>query len=436
MLDFAEVTNNTWNPPEISDENLITYYSKNLPIGNTAQEYLVIFKTEPYIDSLYVHLNKNEPNYPLAMKRFSFHEGFQWPYTDERFFIDNCLKNPRCNYNPSEVDDIYKFYSKHYPDWKLKRYYTKSMRLLDHIYHCMRQGTAKEMLYKAGLDELAANIEDLDEINLLSTKPSELYDGISMRVLRSLNCRDGSHLLSTASNRAFIRDLQMRSPDIFGKPFNNAQCRYLNFLISGNLTAGDAGRLFKARCLDLSMIWCRSQYEMFIYKETQNKRILADVTLLENIDPIYKDYISKLDLKSTSIPQGLQTLRYYLLSQREEYDVQIRLSNRNRNPDWQERNQGYVVRYPQTINDFCREAIYMRNCLLTYVDAFINNDTTVLFMRKTDSFNTPFITIEICNNELMQAYHRFNENCKPEEIAWIQKYCARHGIESVIFPSK
>lgn len=260
MLDFAEVTNNTWNPPEISDENLITYYSKNLPIGNTAQEYLVIFKTEPYIDSLYVHLNKNEPNYP---------------------------------------------------DWKLKRYYTKSMRLLDHIYHCMRQGTAKEMLYKAGLDELAANIEDLDEINLLSTKPSELYDGISMRVLRSLNCRDGSHLLSTASNRAFIRDLQMRSPDIFGKPFNNAQCRYLNFLISGNLTAGDAGRLFKARCLDLSMIWCRSQYEMFIYKETQNKRILADVTLLENIDPIYKDYISKLDLKSTSIPQGLQTLRYY-----------------------------------------------------------------------------------------------------------------------------
>ena len=81
-----------------------------------------------------------------------------------------------------------------------------------------------------------------------------------------------------------------------------------------------------------------------------------------------------------------------------------------------------------TINDFCREAVYMCNCLLTYVDAYIENDTTILFMRKTDAFNAPFITIEIFENKLMQAYHRFNEDCTLEEAEWIRDYCDRHKI--------
>ena len=67
---------------------------------------------------------------------------------------------------------------------------------------------------------------------------------------------------------------------------------------------------------------------------------------------------------------------------------------------------------------------------MTYVDAYINNDTTVLFMRKTDSFNEPFITIEVFDNVLMQAYHRFNEDCTAEEAEWILNYCYRHGIKT------
>jgi CO dehydrogenase/acetyl-CoA synthase delta subunit len=49
-------------------------------------------------------------------------------------------------------------------------------------------------------------------------------------------------------------------------------------------------------------------------------------------------------------------------------------------------------------------------------------------MRKLDSVNDPFITIEIFDDELRQAYHRFNEDCTPEEADWIRKYCKRHGI--------
>ncbi len=59
----------------------------------------------------------------------------------------------------------------------------------------------------------------------------------------------------------------------------------------------------------------------------------------------------------------------------------------------------------------------------------IKNDTTILFMRKADDVNKPFITIEIYDGELMQAYHRFNKDCTKEEAEWIREYCKRHGIK-------
>lgn len=72
----------------------------------------------------------------------------------------------------------------------------------------------------------------------------------------------------------------------------------------------------------------------------------------------------------------------------------------------------------------------MMNCLMTYVEAYIKNDTTILFMREADDVNAPYITIEIYDNTLMQAYHRFNEDCTSEEADWILSYSKRHGIKT------
>ena len=125
----------------------------------------------------------------------------------------------------------------------------------------------------------------------------------------------------------------------------------------------------------------------------------------------------------------IRHLDYYLGNNREVYDILIRRTNRRRDNSWQERGEKYIVRYPQTINDFCREAVYMRNCLLSYTEAMLRNDTTILFMRRADDVNTPFISIEVYNGELTQAYHRFNKDCTDEEAEWIREYCKRHGIE-------
>lgn len=430
MLDFFQINTNEWEPPKLTDEDLTFACVDGLPDNTEPDaEYLIITQVDPYIDSIYVRFKGTDNIDTMFKKRFVFRDGYRWDYEDEKFFAKNILDNSRLDYT-KVMEEIFDYYSREYPDWKLNRYYTKRTRMLDHIYHCMRRGSAKEMLYKAGLDELAANIEDLDEVNLMASKPSDIYSGVSMRTLRSLNCRAGSLLLATGEKREFIKEIQKKFPDTFKEAFNDAQCSYLNYLIDGDLTVGEAGRLFNARRKYLLSIWAPAQYRMFLWKEKLNEEATKDAKEIMKIDPIYKDYVSKLNLEDpVEIHEKLQILRDYLLVRREQLDKRIRRSNRKRNDDWQENNRGYVVRFPQTINDYCREAIYMCNCLMTYFEAFAENDTTILLMRRPEDINAPFITIEIFENKLMQAYHRFNEDCTPVEASWILAYCDRHGIE-------
>lgn len=415
---------NTWTPPEIDEYDYALSALKDLNAGQNDQ-FLYIFRTVPYIDSVYVEYDSL--NHPSSVRRFTFHEGYRWDAEDEEFFIENCVKEEKCSYNGGVIDEIYERCLKERPEWHVKRYYTKSLRLLDHIYNCMRKNTAKEMLYKAGLDELAAHVDDIDELNLLASKPSEIYDGITMKVLRSLNCSCGAALLEKKARRDFVKDLNQKFPDLFKERLNDAQCSYLMYLIKGDLTAGEVGRLFQARRRNLSYLWTMSQVDLFLQKEKQEDQIRKICKVLEKMDPIYRDYVKDIYF-DILYSDNIKHLEYYLLIHREEYDKLIRRSNRKRDYNLQERCKDYYVRYPQTINDLCREAVYMRNCLMTYIDAIIKNDTTILFMRKADDVNTPFITLEIFDGKLMQAYHHFNEDCSPDEAEWIRNYCKRHNI--------
>ena len=422
---MLELTNSksTWTPPGIGDE-LTDEAVEAASDRSYGACYLHIFITEPYIDSLFIRFQESEE--PETIKRFTVCAGYSWDTESEEFFHENCVKVQGCGYSGAIIEEIYRSYSTSHPEWHLKRYYTNGLRLIDHIYNCVKENTVKEMLYKSGLDELAANIDELDEIDLLAGKPSDIYDGLSMKVLRSVNCPDGARLIGEKSVRAFIKELNKSFPDIFKDRLNDAQCRYMLMLIKGDLVVGEAGRLFRSRKEDLSHMWSKSLFETFMESEKHEREESELLKTFGCLDPIYADYI-----KNTPNPgsnPNIKQLEFFLLHNREEYDNAIRRSNRRRDPDWQERDDRYLVRFPQTINDFCREALYMRNCLMTYVDAMINNDTTILFMRRVDDPNTPFITIEIYGKELKQAYHRFNTDCTEDEAGWIKEYCERHDI--------
>ncbi len=415
---------NTWEPEDMTEAEVdeIIASATDVPEG---EDRLIIFRTEPYVDSFLVHYGSEGPTDVRWAVRYTFHEGYSWDRESEEIFRARCLSNPNCMFSHSKIGEVYRASSKAHPEWQLQRYYTLSFRMLDHIYNCLKKNTIKEILYKVGLDELAVWSGTIDEVDLMATKPADIYGGINLKILRSLNCRSGARLLAEKKYRDFILALKKLYPYMFTQPMNDAQCSYLKFLIDGDLTPGEAGRLYKSRSDKLMLMWSDSQYSFFIEMETVGAERRALIRQIEEIDPIYKKYL--YDPRWTS-KDPLGELKYYLITNREKYDALIRRANRRRDPEWQERNNGYVVRYPQTINDFFRESVYMSNCLMNYIEAFSANETTILFMRRTKDFNQPFITIEIYEGRLVQAYHRFNNDCTPEEAEWIRAYCERHGI--------
>ena len=422
---ILEVNNpkNSWTPPYISTKEMACSVRDDSSARQT-DTFLHIFRIEPYIDSIYIRYDKYRD--PIYIKRFTIHSGLSWDKEDEEFFQKYCVKSNRCTYSGGTLDRLFEYCTEVYPDWHVQRYRTKGLRMLDHIYNCVKRNTAKEMLYKAGLDELAVHVDEIDELDLLATKPSDLFGGLSMKVLRSLNCPDGAALIKEQSNRDYIIELNRAFPDLFSDRLNDAQCRYIQFLINGNLTVGETGRLFRSRKRDLYNVWHPSIFDVFMAEERRARSIESLYQRIGHLDPIYDRYIRSItDLTND---YNLKQLVFYIERHREEFDWKIRKSNRKRPDDWQERGDDFIVRYPQTIHDFCREAIYMQNCLMAYVEAMVKNDTTILFLRRSEEVNQPFITIEVYDGMLMQAYHRFNQDCTPEEAEWIRHYCERHNI--------
>ena len=418
MLEI-KIGENSWNPPELSEEEVMRLIAKKYPITEDNHEKLLFLRVRPYIDALYVDYKYRGDESVGRIERFVFHDDYVWTAEQEQLFMELCLDNAKCTYTYGFFDEIFDYYSELHHEWNLRRYYTDSIRVLDHIYHCMRKNSVKELLYKCGLDMLAKHSSEIDDLNLLASSPSEVYDNVPMKMLRALNCEAGSIMLCHDEYRTLFKTLGKSFGEIYSQPMNDAQCEYIRHLHERDLTPKEIGRIYLSRRSELSYLWHPRQFRDFLCK-MKGSEALADMA---KIDPIYGKC-----LKPDTNDDEVCEIRFYLFEAREVYDRRVRVSNRKRDYDWQERNNGYVVRYPQTINDFCREAAYMSNCLLGYVDAFINNATTIMFMRKTDDFNTPFITLEIYQGELMQAYHRFNMDCTPEEAHWIIDYCKRHDI--------
>ena len=422
MLEIDKKISN-WSPPVITEEYVDEAYSGIVVHNYNTYDWIHFIRTDPYIDILYFKV-RDKVNEDYEAYRFVFHEGYYWDLSWENEFEQQCIKSDYpILFKSSEMDHIFEYYSSRFPGWHLKRYRMHSERLLDHIYHCIKKNTIKELLYKAGVDELAVRAPKPHEVNLLASSPSEIYDGVPNRVIRAINTECGAELLSQEKYREFLKKLNSKYPEVFKEPLNDAQCRYLMRLKDGDLTWDEIYRLFVSSKKRLACYWNRSQFIRFLCREEANKALYGRAKDLIVIDSFYEKYIPKVDREQ------LAELVNYLLDNRDKLDKAIRRANRKRPEKWQERDSLYVVRYPQTVNDFCKEALYMSNCLMTYLEAFIENETDILFLRKADDANVPFITMEIYKDRLWQAYHRFNKDCTPEEAEWIRAYCRRHGID-------
>lgn len=88
------------------------------------------------------------------------------------------------------------------------------------------------------------------------------------------------------------------------------------------------------------------------------------------------------------------------------------------------KNDKYFFMVPKTPSDIVEEADMQSNCLVSanYADRFIEKTSILVFMRKNELPNNSYITIEIVENDITQAYLANNRTPSAKDKEVIREY--------------
>lgn len=92
------------------------------------------------------------------------------------------------------------------------------------------------------------------------------------------------------------------------------------------------------------------------------------------------------------------------------------------NADMEHTFGDYVFIYPKSTQEIKDEAVSMNNCVASYIDRVINRQCDILFLRKKDEQDKSLVTIEVRNNQIVQARQRFNDSVTEAQQTAIDKW--------------
>ena len=83
---------------------------------------------------------------------------------------------------------------------------------------------------------------------------------------------------------------------------------------------------------------------------------------------------------------------------------------------------GFKFIYPKTTEEIKEEGKRQHNCVASYINRVLSEDCHIMFMRHKDEPGKNYITLEIRNNEIVQAKRPCNQEPSAEEWAVINKW--------------
>ncbi len=153
---------------------------------------------------IYFQIHLANPKSLGKTKRLIVRKGFRLPVDEEHFLMKYC------NEVLGVVDvglyqNLFHVCRKFVPELKLRKD-EKPIHGILHLYYTFHESGPRRSLFLAGLDYLAANLDKIDDYNMLGTTPEEIFDGIPLECLEGLNDAWGIPLLKTRDSRALLRE--------------------------------------------------------------------------------------------------------------------------------------------------------------------------------------------------------------------------------------
>ena len=138
------------------------------------------------------------------------------------------------------------------------------------------------------------------------------------------------------------------------------------------------------------------------------------------------------EIKKMKIPKPedlydvLDKLERIKTYQTEHADIDKLCKLRKEKNEYEYQGCEYSVVMPRSSFDLCLEAISQGNCLMDYIDEHAYGYTTILFIRKNDSIDQSFVTVEVSNGRwILAVFGKFNALPKKEVYLFLEEYAQK-----------
>lgn len=346
---------------------------------------------------------------PEGYKRFVLAEGWSLSRTDEEQFLDYFSK-----------DISFEFYTIERMYWnvceKMEHIhlhpYDDMSHIFFHLYYALsRSSMVKELLYKANLDYLAEGLGKIEDYNLLGSSPQEVFD-LPIGLLKALNSPFGVTLLMDEQVRNLAKEIYASYHNwIYGHIISKYEWEYLIEKYE------EGGNPKKKMCKFLAGIEGEEEYGRYLRYRKSRERILNYYGELPEIPEKYEMYGL---LEICEIIEGL-------LDEQEILNRYIeKVAKRYRHYTYED--EYMIVQLPMSVKDFLEESAQQKNCLYDYVYRFIREEALVLFMRLKMNPDKSYITLEIEEETIVQAYEKCNGSLWPEQKMMLEHYAKEKDL--------
>ena len=353
--------------------------------------------------------------YPESFRRVIICDGYRLSEAEETGFFEY-INSDFLFCDKEELKRLNEKIVQQFPSWHYVDYSSYHIReALDHMYFASHCSGAREILYKANLNRIAANLDKIPSYNMVGSNPESIigYD-LPLKLLRILNQPFLISRLYSEKSITQCRAVYKEYSGYIGKRLpSNGQWTYLETLY--NNEGMFAGHSF-----------IRALYEKLFF--TESDRSLGEyeqfIILRDEIAEIRKIKIPKPE----DVGYMVEKLERIRECKSDNTKVDPLFRERKKENIYEYAGEKYVITMPESSMEICKEAIAQGNCVMDYIEKHAFGHTTILFVRRIGSPQKSFVTMEVKDRTIEQVYGRFNTLPKKDVFEFLKEYARTHWL--------
>lgn len=100
-----------------------------------------------------------------------------------------------------------------------------------------------------------------------------------------------------------------------------------------------------------------------------------------------------------------------------------------KNEDLLYKDRKFSIILPQKSNDVRKEGSILKHCVASYVDRITNGQTCILFCRQNEDVDEPYVTVEVKNHAITQAYGYQDSKPPVDALKFLAKWAKKKNLK-------